>query len=185
MLASASPSIQKELTPDTWQACYDACQKGIAQVGAILADVAPDVLMMIGNDQKGLFQDDNMPAMLVYWGDTFHSVPRYGRGQNVPLSIQAAAWAYGEKEQDFPIAAEGPSWSRNSMWRIAANCHLPRNYSVGVTARPASPQALGAVRSPTLWHGGASVSPPGRGTAVRSRPGPGPHTPCRVCACCR
>jgi hypothetical protein len=61
---------------------------------------------MIGDDQKELFQDDNMPAMLVYWGDTFHNVPRYGRGQNVPPSLQAAAWAYGEKEQDFPIAAD-------------------------------------------------------------------------------
>jgi 3-O-methylgallate 3,4-dioxygenase len=102
VLASASPSLQKELTPDRWQARYDACQKGIAQVGAILADVAPDVLVMIGDDQKELFQDDNMPAMLVYWGDTLHNAPRYGRGQNVPPSLQAAAWAYGEKEQDFP-----------------------------------------------------------------------------------
>ena len=87
VLSSASPSLQKELTPDKWQARYDACQKGIAQVGATLADVAPDVLVMIGDDQKELFQDDNMPAMLVYWGDTFHNVPRYGRGQNVPPSL--------------------------------------------------------------------------------------------------
>src|SRR5262245_8283964 len=36
VLASASPSLQKELTPDTWQARYDACQKGLAQVGATL-----------------------------------------------------------------------------------------------------------------------------------------------------
>ena len=42
VLASASPSLQKELTPDTWQVRYDACQKGIAQVGATLADVAPE-----------------------------------------------------------------------------------------------------------------------------------------------
>ena len=30
VLASAPPSMQKELTPDTWRARYDACQKGIA-----------------------------------------------------------------------------------------------------------------------------------------------------------
>ena len=66
---------------------------------------------------------------------------------------------------------------------MCASRRLPRHYSVGVTARPASPQALGAVRSPTLWHGGARVAPPGRGTAVRRRPCPGPPTPCRVCAC--
>ena len=66
VLASASPALQKELTPDTWQARYEACQKGIAQVGAVLAEIAPDILVMIGDDQKELFQDDNMPAMLVY-----------------------------------------------------------------------------------------------------------------------
>jgi hypothetical protein len=56
VLASASPSLQKELTPDVWPVRYDACQKGIAQVGATLAAVAPDVLVMIGDDQKELFQ---------------------------------------------------------------------------------------------------------------------------------
>jgi 3-O-methylgallate 3,4-dioxygenase len=61
---------------------------------------------MIGDDQKELFQDDNMPAMLVYWGDTFHNVPRYERGQHVPQSLQAAVWAYGEQEQGFPIATD-------------------------------------------------------------------------------
>src|SRR5439155_9955043 len=94
VLASASPSLQKELTPDTWQGRYAACQKGIAQVGATLAEVAPDVLVMIGDDQKELFQDNNMPAMLVYWGDTFHNVPRYGRGQNVPPSFPGRAGGY-------------------------------------------------------------------------------------------
>lgn len=106
VLASAPLSIQQELTPDTWRARHDACQKGIAHVGATLADVAPDVLITIGDDQKELFQDDNMPAMLVYCGDTFHNVPRYGRGQHVPQSLQAAVWAYGEQEQGFPIATD-------------------------------------------------------------------------------
>jgi len=135
VLASASPSLQKELTPDTWQARYDACQKGLAQVGATLADVAPDALVMIGDDQKELFQDDNMPAMLVYWGDTFHNVPRYGRGQNVPPSLQAAAWAYGEKEQDFPIAADLATHIIGSLMEqefdVAHSCQLPPNEGMG------------------------------------------------------
>ena len=100
VLASASPSLQKELTPDTWQARYDACQKGLAQVGATLANVAPDILVMIGDDQKELFQDDNMPAMLVYWGDTFHNAPRYGRGQNIPPVLTSGClglWGEGAR----------------------------------------------------------------------------------------
>jgi len=135
VLASARPSLQKELTPDTWQVRYDTCQKGIAQVGATLADVAPDVLVMIGDDQKELFQDNNMPAMLVYWGDTFHNVPRYGRGQNVPPSLQAAAWAYGEKEQDFPIATDLASHIIGSLMEqefdVAHSGQLPPHEGMG------------------------------------------------------
>jgi hypothetical protein len=120
VLASASPSLQKELTPDAWQVRYDACQKGIAQVGATLADVAPDVLVMIGDDQKELFQDDNMPAMLVYWGDTFHNVPRYGRGQMCPRLYKRLPGLMGRRSKTFPLLptwpaiSSGPSWSRNS-----------------------------------------------------------------------
>ena len=104
-------------------------------MGVTLADVAPGVLVMIGDDQKELFQDDNMPAMLVYWGDTFHNVPRYGRGQNVPPSLQAAAWAYGEKGQDFPIATALASHIIESLMEqafdIAHSCQLPPNEGMG------------------------------------------------------
>src|SRR5437764_4111189 len=54
---------------------------------------------------------------------------------------------------------------------------LPRNFPTRVTARPAFPPALDAVRSLTLWRGGAGVSPPVAGTAVRSHPCLGRRTP--------
>lgn len=105
LLAQAGASMQKEITPDTWQRRYAACQQGIASVGEALEKVAPDVLVIIGDDQKELFHDDNMPALLVYWGDTFRNVPQYGRGSASP-GLQAAAWAYGETTQDYPVASD-------------------------------------------------------------------------------
>ena len=103
LLAIADPSIAKEVSPEKWQSRYDACQKGIARVGEILAKVAPDVLVMIGDDQKEVIHDDNMPAMLVYWGDTFLSIPR--DRSRMPPSIAAAAWANEfEAERSFPVA---------------------------------------------------------------------------------
>ena len=104
---------------------------------------------------------------------------RLPHGHTAPQRERIPRRAAGRKDTTaaplFP-AAGAPRQGRK---------RFPRHYSVGVTARPASPQALGAVRSPTLWHGGASVAPPGRGTAVRRRPCPGPQTPCHVCACGR
>lgn len=135
LLASVDASIQRELTPDTWQRRYEACQKGIATIGTVLADVAPDVLVMIGDDQKELFHDDNMPAVLVYWGDTIPCIPQYGRGPNVPASLRAAAWAYGDKEQDYPIATDLASHLIGSLidqeFDVAHSCHLPPKQGMG------------------------------------------------------
>ena len=103
LLSLADPSIAKEVSPEKWQTRYDACQKAIAGVGEILAKAAPDVLLMIGDDQKEVFNEDNMPAMLVYWGDNFMSIPR--DRSRMPPSIAAAAWANEfEAERAFPVA---------------------------------------------------------------------------------
>jgi hypothetical protein len=105
LLARAGSAMQKELTPDVWQARYEACQRGIARLGEVLEQVAPDVLVIIGDDQKELFHDDNMPALLVYWGDTIRNVPQYGHNSSTP-GLQAAAWAYGTTTQDYPVASD-------------------------------------------------------------------------------
>jgi 3-O-methylgallate 3,4-dioxygenase len=103
-LARAGSRLHKELTPDTWQRRYDACQRGITRLGEILTATTPDVLVIVGDDQKELFHDDNMPALLVYWGETIRNVPRYASSSPSP-ALQAAAWAYGENTQDYPVAA--------------------------------------------------------------------------------
>jgi hypothetical protein len=103
-LARAGSAVQKELTPETWERRYEACQRGIARLGEIVDAVSPDVLVIVGDDQKELFHDDNMPALLVYWGDTIRNVPRYASSSPSP-ALQAAAWAYGETVQDYPVAA--------------------------------------------------------------------------------
>jgi 3-O-methylgallate 3,4-dioxygenase len=61
-------------------------------------------VVVFGDDQQEQFHDDNMPALLVYWGDTIRNVPRYTSSHFSP-ALQAAAWAYGESTQDYPVAA--------------------------------------------------------------------------------
>src|SRR6266545_7053261 len=54
-------AVAAEITPEKWQERYDACQRGIARLQRTLAAVAPDVLIMVGDDQEELFHDDLMP----------------------------------------------------------------------------------------------------------------------------
>jgi len=102
LLGKADRSIAKEIMPDRRQARYDACQKGIDRLGETLAQISPDIVVMLGDDQHELFTDENMPAVLVYWGETILNLPRHA--DPASPSQQASAWAYGD-EKCYPIAS--------------------------------------------------------------------------------
>lgn len=99
LLKTAPPSIQAELTPKKWQARFEACQRGIAKEAEIVESVAPDVVIMVGDDQQEVINDDNVPAMLIYWGKTIPHRPK-----SLIPALHSARWAYGEEEKDYPVA---------------------------------------------------------------------------------
>jgi 3-O-methylgallate 3,4-dioxygenase len=103
LLAKASPSLAGEVTTAKWQARYDACQQGIATLAKVLEQVSPDILVIFGDDQEELFSDENMPAMLVYWGEELLNRPHYANAASPGL--RAAAWAYGEMDKIYPVAS--------------------------------------------------------------------------------
>jgi hypothetical protein len=102
LLAKTPLSMAKEITPTTWQARYEACQKGIATLADTLARVSPDIVVILGDDQEELFSDENMPAVLVYWGEEIVNRPHYEESPSPGL--RAAAWAYGPKDTSYPVA---------------------------------------------------------------------------------
>ena len=102
LLAKASPSLAGEVTTAKWQARYDACQQGIATLAKVLEQVSPDILVIFGDDQEELFSDENMPAMLVHWGEELLNRPHYANAASPGL--RAAAWAYGEMDKIYPVA---------------------------------------------------------------------------------
>ena len=101
LLKMAAPSIQAELTAEKWQQRYDACQRAIAKEAEIVESVMPDVLIVVGDDQQEVIRDDNVPAMLIYWGKTIPHVP-----ESLIPALHSARWAYGEKEKEYPVASD-------------------------------------------------------------------------------
>ena len=104
LLAGADPAIAKELTPEKFQARYNACQTALNRLGGELAKVSPDALLIIGDDQHEVFHDNNMPAISVYGGETVQTRPR-ASGTGHPLLINSYR-AHGEMDvKTYPVAS--------------------------------------------------------------------------------
>src|SRR3954447_1161822 len=55
--------LENEITPEKMEARHTACQQAIDQLAQVVERVKPDVCVIIGDDQKEIFLDNNMPAM--------------------------------------------------------------------------------------------------------------------------
>ena len=69
-------NLAEEITPERWQPRHEACQTAIEALADRLAAAAPDVAVIVGNDQRELFTEENMAAFTVYWGSTIENRPR-------------------------------------------------------------------------------------------------------------
>ena len=68
--------LDAQITPDMWKTRAQACADAIEALAAKYAEVAPDVTVIVGNDQRELFTEDNFPAFCVFWGATIENRPR-------------------------------------------------------------------------------------------------------------
>ncbi|MEX2599316.1 MAG: protocatechuate 3,4-dioxygenase, partial [Dehalococcoidia bacterium] len=74
--ARAEEHLDRECTDEKFQARFDACQKAIAHLSDTLARVSPDVCVIFGDDQHEVFNDDNIPALAIFYGETMDDAPR-------------------------------------------------------------------------------------------------------------
>lgn len=119
-----APWIGRELRDEVTRARHDATQAAIRGLASVLADEAPDVLVVIGDDQGEWFTADNQPALCIYWGDSVESLPPpveallplrrlsywgyYGDGANRAFPVDAGLGRYLVEtlthEHDFDVA---------------------------------------------------------------------------------
>ena len=62
----ARPDIETELTAAKMEARHQATKDSVRRLGNILKDVAPDVVVVVGDDQHEQFHDDVMPMFTIY-----------------------------------------------------------------------------------------------------------------------
>lgn len=97
-----------QLTPDVWKGMYERSQRAIDTLSKELAAAAPDVIVVVGDDQKEMFLDDSMPTFAVYWGDTIYDVPPdEAHRQAMPAGIREAIWAaHNERGEEYKVPGQ-------------------------------------------------------------------------------
>ena len=79
----AGEHFEKECTDEKFQTRWDACQSAIGHLEKTLAAVKPDVCIILGDDQKESFDDENMPALSIYYGDTVDDIPNLSGARGI------------------------------------------------------------------------------------------------------
>lgn len=107
LLEKADASIKRQIEPKVLEQRSARCTENIARLSRELAEARLDALIVIGDDQHEQFFDDNMPAMLVYWGETIENNPLHME-EDAPEFWRKARSQFhaGDKPLQFPVDAK-------------------------------------------------------------------------------
>jgi 3-O-methylgallate 3,4-dioxygenase len=104
LLAKADPAIKQQIEPQVLEQRAARCTQNIARLARELAAARLDALIIIGDDQHEQFFDDNMPAILIYWGDKIENNPLH-MDEDAPQFWRKARSQFHEAEQprEYPV----------------------------------------------------------------------------------
>lgn len=97
--------VAAELRPEVFADKHQRALAEVERLGAVVRNAKLDTLIVVGDDQKELYDDDNMPAVLLYRGQTIRNVPLAQHPG--PDWARAASARYFEKDapRDYPVDA--------------------------------------------------------------------------------
>lgn len=67
--------LREQVDPARWQERHAACQRALDRLSEEFVRAAPDAAVIVGNDQRELFDEDILPALSVYWGEMIENIP--------------------------------------------------------------------------------------------------------------
>lgn len=102
LVERTDPAIGKGINLEKFQAQHEQIQSAIKTLNKTLAQVKPDVTIIISDDQDELLFEDLMPAFSVYWAETIPLVP-YPADDNSSPVAKALAKGWGDVAMDVPV----------------------------------------------------------------------------------
>ncbi|HKF78461.1 MAG TPA: protocatechuate 3,4-dioxygenase [Candidatus Dormibacteraeota bacterium] len=132
--ARSEEHLDRELSDAIWLEKHRRCDRGIDALAETLAAASPDVVLIVGDDQREMFLDDGMPTLAVFWGDTVECVPK--PEEELPPSLRPARWAnYGEHREVYRCV---PDLGRHVVERM-----MVEGYDVAQLTQQPSGRSIG------------------------------------------
>jgi len=96
-----------EITPEKIQGRVAACERHLDRLAASIAEVKLDALIVVGDDQREQYFEDNMPAFLVYCGASIANAP-LDLPPEAPEYWKRARSIYHEPDarREYPVARD-------------------------------------------------------------------------------
>jgi 3-O-methylgallate 3,4-dioxygenase len=106
LVANAHPAIKDQLRLEVMQERVEKCTASIEKIAQELERAKLDALIVVGDDQNEQYADDNMPAILIYTGETIANNP-LDMDEDAPEFWRRARAQYHEEGgvRDYPVAA--------------------------------------------------------------------------------
>jgi 3-O-methylgallate 3,4-dioxygenase len=106
LVAMAPPGLAAQIDIAELRERAARCQANLDRLAGALADAKLDAVIVVGDDQKEQFHDDNMPSILIYWGETIVN-------EVLTMSAESPDWWRRARSQyheeagahDYPVAA--------------------------------------------------------------------------------
>jgi 3-O-methylgallate 3,4-dioxygenase len=105
-LQRAPADIAAQIAPERMQTRHAAVEGAMVRLGDYLHEARLDALIVVGDDQDELYHPENMPGILVYYGETIPNVPLGADFKGPEWARRATARWYEESTpRDYPVHA--------------------------------------------------------------------------------
>jgi len=105
LLRDAPDGIASQTTPAVIAARVTSCKRHLSRLAEDVAAADLDVLLVVGDDQHEQYLDDNLPAFLVYCGETIRNCA-FQASKGMPEYLQRAVAQYCNpgSDREFPVS---------------------------------------------------------------------------------
>jgi len=89
--AGEAADFAAAIAPEEKLRRYQLCQRALDELAQRFADARPDVVILLGNDQREVFKEDLTPAFTVYAGEHIQNIPlNEAQVQRLPPGVAIA-----------------------------------------------------------------------------------------------